>query len=511
MPSPAATDRLDRRTIAVAGAVTLGVIMSALDTTIVNVALDRLAADLHAPLSTVQWVSTGYLLSLAVVIPLSGWMTERFGATRIWPASVALFAIGSALCGLSSSPEELVAFRVLQGLGGGMLLPVGITLVTSSAGPHRVGRVLSLVGVPVLLGPIFGPIVGGLIVDNASWHWIFFVNVPIAALALVASARVLHADVVPRDPGPLDWRGAALLCPGLVGIVLGLSETETHGGLGAPVAVGPLLAGLVLTALFVRHAVGTPHALIDVRLFRSGSFAAAAATTFLLGAALFGAILMLPLYYQVDRGESALSAGLLMAPQGLGALCALPLSGRLTDRIGGGPIVLFGCLVATLATLPWLAVGATTPYPLLAAALVVRGIGLGCAVQPAMASAYAVLGPEQVPRATAALNTLRQVGGSIGTALVAVVLAGQAKSALPAGGGATGELLQPLSPGVRAEVAGPVATAFDHTFAWVSAMTALSVLAAMVLWRAERRAARDDSPTAPAALPAALAGGRSPA
>ena len=166
MPPPAATDRLDRRTIAVAGAVTLGVIMSALDTTIVNVALDRLAADLHAPLSTVQWVSTGYLLSLAVVIPLSGWMTERFGARRIWPAWVALFAIGSALCGLSSSPEELVAFRVLQGLGGGMLLPVGITLVTSSAGPHRVGRVLSLVGVPVLLGPIFGPIVGGLIVDN---------------------------------------------------------------------------------------------------------------------------------------------------------------------------------------------------------------------------------------------------------------------------------------------------------------------------------------------------------
>ena len=147
---------------------------------------------------------------------------------------------------------------------------------------------------------------------------------------------------------------------------------------------------------------------------RSGPFAAAAATTFLLGATLFGAILMLPLYYQVDRGESALSAGLLMAPQGLGALCALPLSGRLTDRIGGGPIVLFGCLVATLATLPWLAVGATTPYPLLAAVLVVRGIGLGCAVQPAMASAYAVLGPEQVPRATAALNTLRQVGGRSG-------------------------------------------------------------------------------------------------
>jgi EmrB/QacA subfamily drug resistance transporter len=498
MPNPAKIDRLDRRTIVIAGTVTLGVIMSALDTTIVNVALDKLAGDLHAPLSTVQWVSTGYLLSLAVVIPLSGWMTERFGIKRVWLASVALFGIGSALCGLSSSPGELVAFRVLQGLGGGMLLPVGITLVTTSAGPHRVGRILSLVGVPVLLGPIFGPIVGGLIVDSASWHWIFFVNVPIAVVALIVAARVLDADRVRREHPPLDWRGAALLCPGLVSIVFGLSETETHGGVGDPLAFAPILAGLALTALFVVHALHTAHALIDMRLFRSRAFSAAAATTFLLGAALFGALLILPLYYQVDRGQSALNAGLLMAPQGIGAALALPISGRLTDRGRGGLVVLFGCLVATAATLPWFFVGAGTPYALLAAALVVRGIGMGCTIQPAMATAYALLRPEQVPGATAALNTLRQIGGSIGTALVAVVLSGQAKAALPAGGAGTADLLQPLSPSVRAQVAGPVATAFGHTFAWVAGMTAVSVLAAVILLRAERDAAREDAAPAPA-------------
>ena len=160
-------------------------IMAVLDTTIVNVALDTLSNDLHAPLGTIQWVSTGYLLSLATVIPLSGWVTERFGSKRTWIAAIALFAFGSALCALATSAGELIAFRVLQGVGGGLLVPVGFTLVAQSAGPRRIGRALALMGVPILLGPIFGPIIGGLIVDNAPWQWIFVVNVPIAVVAIL--------------------------------------------------------------------------------------------------------------------------------------------------------------------------------------------------------------------------------------------------------------------------------------------------------------------------------------
>jgi EmrB/QacA subfamily drug resistance transporter len=205
---------LDRPTMVVAGVATLGLIMAVLDTTIVNVALDTLSRDLHAPLSTIQWVSTGYLLSLASVIPLSGWITERFGSKRTWIASIALFAVGSALCALATSAGELIAFRVLQGIGGGMLVPVGFTLIAQSAGPQRIGRALAVVGVPILLGPIFGPIIGGLIVDNAAWQWIFVVNVPIAALAIAAAARLLRADAGRADAGALDWVGAALLSPG---------------------------------------------------------------------------------------------------------------------------------------------------------------------------------------------------------------------------------------------------------------------------------------------------------
>src|SRR3954451_12530285 len=203
--------------------------MSILDTTIVNVALDTLSRDLHSPLSTIQWVSTGYLLSLAAVIPLSGWVTERFGSKRTWIASLTLFAIGSGLCAMATSAGELIFFRVLQGLGGGMLMPVGFTLVAQAAGPRRVGRALALIGVPILLAPIFGPIIGGLIVDSAAWQWIFVVNVPIAVVAIVVAARLLQPAAGRADAGAFDWVGALLLSPGLASIVFGLSEIESHG------------------------------------------------------------------------------------------------------------------------------------------------------------------------------------------------------------------------------------------------------------------------------------------
>jgi len=486
---------LDRSTLVVAGVATLGLIMAVLDTTIVNVALDTLSRDLHASLGTIQWVSTGYLLSLAAVIPLSGWMTERFGSKRTWIASLVLFAAGSALCALATSAGELIAFRVLQGLGGGMLMPVGFTLIAQSAGPARVGRALSLVGVPILLGPIFGPIIGGLIVDSAAWQWIFVVNLPVAAVAVALAARLLSGDAGRADAGALDWVGAALLCPGLAGIVFGLSETESHGGINHPIAFGPIVAGLALIVVFARHSLRVAQPLIDVRLFRSRGFRAAATTTFALGAALFGTLLVLPLYYQVARGQSALTAGLLLAPQGIGAALMLPASGRLTDRLGGGPVVVAGCSLMALATLPLAFVTDHTPYALLGVVLFIRGLGLGASIQPATAAAYAVIDTSQVPRATAALNTVRQVGGSIGTALLAVVLQHEGAAAL-ASTGRTGGLLAPLPAAERARDSAPVATAFAHTFVWAAVMALLAIAPAVALLRAQRARPGVDMPRA---------------
>ncbi len=480
------TGGLDRATLVVAGVTALGLIMAVLDTTIVNVALDTLSRDLHAPLSTIQWVSTGYLLALASVIPLSGWVTERFGSKRTWIASIALFAAGSALCAFATSAGELLAFRIVQGLGGGMLVPTGFTLVAQTAGPRQVGRALAVVGVPILLGPIFGPIIGGLIVENAPWQWIFVVNLPIALAAIVLAGLVLKPDAGRADAGALDWLGAALLCPGLAGIVLGLSETESHGGIGEPIAFGPILAGFALVGLFAWHSLRVERPLLDLRLFSSPGFRAAATATFLLGGMLFGTLLLLPLYYQVDRGQGALSAGLLLAPQGVGAALMLPISGRLTDRIGGGPVLFAGCSVIALATLPLVFVSDHTPYALLGGILFVRGIGLGSSIQPAAAAAYALLDSSQVPRATAALNTLRQIGGSIGTALMAVVLQHEGAAILASDGSGGAGLLAPLSAGERAQVSGPLATAFGHTFLWATVLAFLTLIPAGALVRSER-------------------------
>jgi EmrB/QacA subfamily drug resistance transporter len=475
---------LGREVWIVAAVVVLGAVMSILDTTIVNVALDTLSRELHAPLSTIQWVSTGYLLSLAMVIPLSGWCSERFGTKRVWMTSVAVFGLGSILCGLAWSADSLIAFRILQGFGGGMIMPVGMSILAQTAGPSRLGRVMSLIGFPMLLGPIFGPVLGGLIVDNTSWRWIFYVNVPIVALALVLAGRLLQSDQGRADAGRLDLPGVALLSPGLAGIVFGLSEVESHGGIGAPIAFGPIVAGILLVAAFARHAWRAQRPLVDVRLFRFGSFSAASASVFLIGGALFGTMLVLPLYYQVARGQSALTAGLLMAPQGLGAACAMPFAGRLTDRVGGGLVAVTGLTIMTLGTLPLAFVGASTSYGLLGATLVVRGIGLGCAMMPTLAAAYACLERAAVPRATAALNALQRVGGSLGTALLAVVLQHEIRIALGDSSGAS--TLQPIPPAVRAHVATPLASAFANTFWWSIAMSLVAIVPAGLLARSER-------------------------
>jgi EmrB/QacA subfamily drug resistance transporter len=334
----------------------------------------------------------------------------------------------------------------------------------------------------MLLGPILGPVLGGLILQSLSWRWIFYVNVPIGAIGLFLAWRVLPRSE-PQRAERLDYVGVALLSPGLAGIVFGLSETSVKGGISYLGAWAPIVVGAALVAGFVVHALrmrGRP--LLDLRLFRSPGFAAAAASVMLVGAALYGAMLLIPLYLQVDRGASTLDTGLLMAPQGIGAALMMPISGRLTDRIGGGPIVLFGLIVMTLGSVGLTMWGASTSYVATSATLFVRGIGLGCCMMPAMAAAYATLGDRMaVPRATTALNVLQRVGGSIGTALLAVILETQIKDALPHAPGLASGTLQPVPESVRHHIAAPLAHAFNHTFWWAVALTAVGVLPGLVL------------------------------
>ena len=463
-----APDRLPRELVKLALVLMLGAVMVAIDMTMVNVALDTLVREFHTSVATIQWVSTGYLLALAVVIPLAGWAIERFGAQQVWTVALLLFMLGSMLCGIAWSADSLIAFRVVQGLGGGMIIPLIQTVLARAAGRERLGRVMGVVGVPAMLGPVLGPVLGGVIVSEASWRLIFYINVPICLAALVASRRTKMPDTKRAAGSRLDVLGLSLLSPGLVAVVYGLSQAGVHGSFAdgrvlAPVAIGAgLLTGFALHALRTRT-----EALIDVRLFRGRGFTGFSGVVFFFSMAMLGTALLLPLYYQQVRGEDALHAGLLLAPQGLGMGIALVIAGRLTDRLDARPMIVAGLALTAAATFAYTQIGAHTSLVLLSTAALMSGLGIGAALVPAMTGVYAGLGQDAVPRATTSIRIFQQLGGSFGIAILAVVLQQQAA-------GAT--------------TASALAAAFGHTFWWALGFTALAAVATLLL-----PSRRDDS------------------
>jgi EmrB/QacA subfamily drug resistance transporter len=470
---PDSPPRIEPHVWRIAIVIILGAIMSVLDTTIVNVALDDLSTDLHSSLESIQWVVTGYLLALAAVIPVTGWAARRFGSRRLYLIALVAFTAGSALCGLAWSSGSLVAFRVIQGVGGGMLMPIGQMILVKAAGPRNLPRVMAAIGVPIILAPVFGPTLGGLLLEHAGWQWIFLVNVPIGVVALVTALRLLPHDER-EEAGSLDAIGLALIAAGLVGVTYGLAESGSAGSLTDAHVLVPALTGAALIAAFVVRALRIPAPLLDMRLYKDKAFAAASLTTFCLGAALFGAMILMPLYFQTVRGQDAVTTGLLLMPQGIGAAVAMRLSAVATERFGGGLTALMGGAVTVVATVPFVLIGGGTSYWLIGVAMVFRGFGIGMSMMPSMTAAFAVLRPDQINHATPQLNVLQRVGGSVGTAILSVVLSDHLQSAARAAGGAPS--------------ADAAAGAFGTTYWWVLGVTAFALLPTALLALVERSA-----------------------
>ena len=420
---------LDRSVLLVAGVVVLGAIMSILDITVVSVGLQTFQSVFQATSAQVAWTMTGYTLALASVIPLTGWAADRFGTKRLYMLALLLFTLGSALCATAGNLETLVAWRVVQGLGGGMLMPLGMTILTRAAGPERIGRVMAVLGIPMLLGPIFGPILGGWLIDAASWHWIFLINVPIGAIALVYASKVLPRDDVEPSES-FDLVGMLLLSPGLAAFLYGVSSIPSAGTVADTKVLAWMLTGLVLIIAFVPWALrpANRHPLIDLRLFRIRTMTVAVIAMALFAIAFFGASLLFPLYFQQVRHESALDSGLLLAPQGIGAMLTMPFAGVLADRIGPGKVVLTGLVVDTIGLGMFTQLGSGTSYPYILASLFVMGLGMGATMMPIMTAALATLTNQNVARGSTLLNTTQQVASSIGTALFSVLLTNGVRS-----------------------------------------------------------------------------------
>ncbi len=420
----AAPAKLDAAVLKIAGVVVLGAIMSILDVTVVSVALPTFQTEFDATYAQVAWTMTGYTLALATVIPLTGWAADRFGTKRLYMTALLLFTIGSVLCSTADTIGQLVGYRVLQGLGGGMLMPLGMTIMTRAAGPERIGRLMAVLGIPMLLGPIGGPILGGWLIDVASWHWIFLINLPIGAIALLYSWWALAKDS-PEPSESFDFLGMLMLSPGLASFLYGVSSIPGEGTFAATKVWLPMLIGGLLVIAFVVYSFRPAHPLLDLRLLRNRNLTVATVTLAVFTIAFMGAGLLFPSYFLQVRGESTLHAGLLMAPQGIGAMVTMPIAGMLADKVPVGRTVPFALLLIAAGFFTFTQVGTDTSYLLLCGSLFVMGLGMGGTMMPIMTSALKTLTNQEVARGSTLLNILQQIAGSVGTAMMSVILTNQ--------------------------------------------------------------------------------------
>lgn len=466
---------LDKKLVRIAIVVILGSFMSILDTTSINVAIRELSRDFGVSLTVTQWVSTGYMLALATVIPLSGWAADRFGTKRLFIVSILFFVLGAALCSTAWSATSLIVFRVLQGIGGGMIMPTGMTILAQAAGRDRVARMMGFIGVPLTLAPISGPILGGWFVEYLSWRWIFFVNVPIGAIALLAALWVLEPDES-KPHHSLDWRGLLMLSPGLAIFVYGLSGmTKTaREGVKSINAIGGVVLGLLMLVAFVLHARRREGALIDVRIFFRRSVGSGALTNSLFAAAFFGASFLLPLYFQLVRGETAFHAGMLMAAEALGAIVSMPVATRITDRTGARPVVLAGLTLLAIGMLSLTRIQSDTPLWFIACTLFVMGLGKGATMMPSVSAALSTLQRHEIARVNSGVNMMQRVAASIGITLVTVVLSYQMAK--------IGQAVQ-TTDAFAPSMLPALARAFGNTFAWSLGITILAFAAATFLPR----------------------------
>lgn len=446
----------------VAWVIVLGAFMANLDTSLVNVGLDTISRDLRGSLSSVQWVTSGYLIALAGALPACAWLGRHLGMGRLWLYALVGFTVTSGLCAAAADLPALIVLRVAQGITGGLLLPAGQAVLGATAGPSRMGRVMNTVGLAVVLAPAIGPTVGGLLIDSLSWRWLFLVNVPIGLIAIALGLRCVPSGER-GTAGRFDLPGFILVGSGLPLLVYGITAASQDGTLTSPAVLATLLPGALGLAAFTCWSLRRRAPLLNLRLLTNRVYSAAATLVFLTGAALFGGMIILPLYYELYRHKGVVATGLLMLAYGAGAALSMPLGGRLTDRLGGGITAVAGLVITIAATVPFAFLDASASLAGVEALQFVRGIGISLAGVPAVAAAYASVAREHIPDAAAQVNIFQRVGGALGSALLVVILDKQ---------GAT------------------TTTAFHAVFWWLTATAVLALITAVLLANKQRGPAR---------------------
>jgi len=424
--------KLPKDLIRIALVLVLGAIAPMLDTTMVNIAVNHFGQDFHTSLDMVQWIMTGYVLAMGIAVPFSGWLIQRFDGKSVYFMAELLFMISSLLAGFAWSIDSLIVFRLVQGFAAGLIIPLLTTLMVQTAGQENIGKLMAIVGFPIILGPILGPVIGGLIVQYVSWRWIFFINVPIGIFALYFIYRKLPRFPASDKHAGLDWFGILLLGGLSASFIYGISEGASGSGFGHAGTIGFIALGAVLTVIYIVYALRRPKSVIvPLHLFRFKNFTGSAISLFLAGTGTNGAMLLLPLFFQNIKQDSVIMAGLSLIPQGVGMMLVRPMIGKLTDKIGARLVVLAAIAITFAGTLPFIWFSQDTPYWLIGIVLLIRGIGIGGITIPVMTDSYTGLSGGQIPQASVATRIIQNIGGAFGSAVLATVVANQIRQAVP--------------------------------------------------------------------------------
>lgn len=397
-----------------------GLFMDLLDMTIVNVAIPKLSEDLDANTTTVQWVVTGYLLSLAVFIPVSGWLGDRFGTKRIFMTALFLFTSASLACGLAWNIESLIAFRVLQGIGGGMLTPVGTAMLFRAFPPHERAKGAAILMIPMVVAPASGPVLGGYLVEYQDWRWIFLINIPVGMLGFIFAGMFLKEEKQ-STAGSLDLPGLALAGIGLGSLMYGLAEAGDRG-LDDPRVLMFGAIGLVVLAVFAIVELRSSAPMIDVRLFLNPLFRATNIVQLVGFGGLMGGLFLLPLMLQTTMGLGAFESGLTTFPQAIGVVTMVQVTGRAYPIVGPRRMLMIGMAGVAATTFAFTQVDLGTNLWWIRGIMFARGCFFSFMLVSLQTATFATISPQLMGRASAISSAGRQVGSSLGVALLATVL-----------------------------------------------------------------------------------------
>lgn len=416
----------------VAWILVVGAIAPMLDTTMVNIAINQLMVDLHTTLNIIQWAVTGYVLALAIAIPISGWLLDHFDGKKVFTAFVGIFGLMSLLSGVSWDITSFITFRALQGFSAGVITMLLTALLVKIAGQERLGTLMAIVSTPVILGPIIGPIIGGFIVQDLNWHWIFFVNVPIVIISIILNIKYMP-NFEPFNPNSkIDWLGIILLSGISTSIIYGIIEASNSSNFFNESMIAYCSLGLALIVLYIIYDhFKKGQTVMPLKLFKNPNYSAAGVGMFLAGIATNGPMLLLPLFFQNIVGFTPIETALALVPQGVGMFIARPFIGRMIDRIGAKYVVIVSLLISFIGTLPFVWITGSTSMIWLFIILFIRGIGIGGILMPLMTDAYMGIKPNEIPQATVGNRTIQNIGSSFGSAVVATVVSAVIIGQLP--------------------------------------------------------------------------------